>query len=225
MRVIEKHTPYFKVLETLQKSKDCALCVLEKEAVHSYFEAFLYENVNDPGTRDALRESHGYCPFHAHHIAGFHDTLALSILYKDQALLAASFLEKAASHRNILGEWTHHPMCPACRQTVQIRHHYVGILVSGMDEPEMKEAFLKYFHHCLNHFLMVLEGLHDEGLKRELAGRMRERLTGLAGRLEQYCQDCQKNASGETFDSPHRLAWKEALEISTGQKGVFEPLL
>jgi hypothetical protein len=222
---MEKHTPYFKVLETLQKAKDCALCVLEKEAVHSYFEAFLYENVNDPGARDSLRESRGYCPHHAHQLAGFHDTLALSILYKDQMLLAASFLEKAGSHGNVLKEWGKHSLCPACFQTIQIRHHYAGILKEGLVEPEMREAFLGNFHACLNHLLIVMDGFHDEAFKRELALKMKERLIGLAGRLEQYCQDGQKIAKAETFESPHGFAWREALEIATGQKGVFEPWL
>ncbi len=222
---MEKHTPYFKVLETLQKARDCGLCGLEKSAVHSYFEAFLYENVNDPGARDSLRSSRGYCPHHAHQLAGFHDTLGLSILLKDQMLLEASFLERAASHKNISGEWAKHDLCPACRQAAQIRKHYAGILIEGLAEPEMREALLNHFHLCVNHLLMVLDGLHDEGLKRELAGKMRERLAGLAERLEQYCQDCQKNAAGEAFESPHAFAWKEALESASGQKGVFEPLL
>lgn len=222
---MEKHTPYFKVLETFQKSKDCGLCVLEKEAVHSYFEAFLYENVNDPGARDSLRSSRGYCPFHAHHLAGFHDTLALSILYKDQMLLASSFLERASTHKHIQEEWAKHDGCPGCRQTDQIRRHYLGILTDGLVEPEMREALSRNFHLCLNHLLRVLDGLHDEGLKRELTAKMRERLAGLAERLEQYCQDCQKNAAGEKFESLHAFAWKEALELAAGQKGIFEPLL
>lgn len=222
---MEKHTPYFKVLEAVQKNRDCPLCALEKEAVHSYFDAFLYENVNNPGARDALRASRGYCSYHAHHLAGFHDTLALSILYKDQVLLAASFIEKTASRMNILQEWIKHDLCPACRQAIQIRDHYAGILAKGLAEPEMREAFLANDHTCLNHWLMVMDQFQDEGLKGKLAGKMRERLAVLAERLEQYCQDCQKNAEGETFDSPHRFAWKEAIETTVGQKDVFEPFL
>jgi hypothetical protein len=222
---MEKHTPYFKVLETLQKAKGCALCVLEKEAFHSYFDAFLYENVNNPVAREALKVARGWCPQHAHFLVGFHDTLALSILYKEQTLLAASFLEKYSSRGDLFVEWGRHEPCPACRQAVQIRRHYIGILVKGLEESEMRKAFLDRFHVCFHHLLMVMDDIHDEGFKRELAGKMRSRLTGLADRLEQYCQDCQKNGAGEEFDSPHRYAWKEAVEIAVGLKDIFEPLL
>jgi hypothetical protein len=222
---MEKHTPYFNVLEAVQKKGDCALCFLEKKAVHSYFDSLLYENVNNSVVRNVLRQSRGYCPYHAHHLAAFHDALALSILYKEQVLLAASFLEKAASHKNISQEWTKHDSCPACRQTAQIRHHYADILAEGMAEPEMREAFLTNFTICLNHLLMVMDRLHDDNLKKELTRKMCERLVNLAGRLEQYCQDSQKNAVGEVVDSPHRFAWREAVAIAVGLKDTFEPLL
>ncbi len=222
---MEKHMPYFKVLETLQKARGCALCVLEKEAMHANFDALLYENVNNPGTRNDLRESRGYCPYHAHVLVGFHDTLALSILYKDQALLAADFLEKYTTRKNLLAEWTKHEICPGCRKTVEIRRHYIGILVEGLAQPEMREAFLKNFHLCLNHFLMLMDALHDDAFKGLLAEKMKKRLSDLADRLEKYCQDCQKNAEGEVVDSPHRFAWREAVETAVGKKGVFEPLL
>ncbi len=222
---MEKHTPYFKVLETFQKSKNCGLCVLEKEAVHSYFDAFLYENVNGPGARVDLRSSRGYCPYHAHHLAGFRDTLALSILYKEQAQIAASFLEKNATHNNLFPKWEVHDMCPGCRQALQIRGHYISILIKGLGEPEMRKAFLDHFHVCLTHLLMVMDELDDADFKKKLAEKMSLRLKTLADHLEQYCQDCQKNADGEEFDSPYRYAWKEAIEIAAGQKDVFEPFL
>jgi hypothetical protein len=220
---LEKHTPYFKVLETIQKSRDCGLCVLEKGAVHSYFEAFLYENVNDHGAREALRASRGWCPFHAHHLIGFHDTLALSILFKEQALLAGYFLEKQMEKTHFFSEWVSHAKCPACIQTIQIRQHYLAILVKGLiEEEEMRSAFFGNFHVCLNHFMLVVDALSDDAFKRQLVDRMWQRLADLAGRLEQYCQDCQINAAGETFDSPHRYAWKEAVETVAGLKDVFE---
>lgn len=222
---MEKHTPYFKVLETIQKTKDCALCVLEKEAVHSYFDALLYENVNDPGVRETLRASRGYCPYHTHYLTGLHDTLALSILYKEQSLVAASFLQKNGFHKEISAEWHKHQMCPACMQAMQIRNHYLDILIKGFSEGEMRAAFLDHFHVCLNHFVQLLGSLPDDEYKKALVERMENRLKDLAGSLEQYCQDSQRIAAGEQFESPHRYAWKEAVETVGGLKDVFEPLL
>jgi len=222
---MEKHTPYFKVLEALQKARDCALCGLEKGSLKSHLDAFLYENVNNPGARDALRASHGYCPHHTHHLAGFHDNLAFSILYQDHAALADAFLKKAAPHKTLFTEWANHEICPVCRQAQQIRNHYLGMLAEGLREPEMREALTDRFYFCWNHFLLLVDSIHDERLKEQLAVLMRGRLSNLASRLEQYCQDCQKNAAGEQFESPHAFAWKEALETFSGQKDFFEGLM
>lgn len=219
---MEKHTPYFKVLEALQKGKGCALCTLEREAVRSYLDAFLYENVNDPRARDAWRASRGLCPVHAQLLLSLHDALALSILYKDQALLAASFLEENGDQKNLSALWAKHDECPVCRQALEIRKHYAGILSEGLKEPEMRGALVENFGLCFPHLLKTLDEVKDAGLRKELAEKMTGRLKDLADRLEQYCQDCQKNASGPVTDSPHQRAWKEAVETAVGQRGVFE---
>lgn len=220
---MEKHTPYFKVLEALQKGHDCALCVLEKESLKNYLDSFLYENVNDPGAREALRASRGYCPHHAHHLAGFHDPLALSILYQDQASLAVEFLKKYGAHQDLASLWAKHEVCPVCRQALQIRRHYLGILIEGLRESEMREALLDRLTLCWMHSLLTMDAVHDGEIKRRMTALIQERLSGLGARLGQYCQDCQKNAEGEVVDSPHSFAWKEAVETFAGQKEVFEP--
>lgn len=220
---MEKHTPYFKVLEELEKGKGCALCALEREAVRAYLDAFLYENVNDPRARDQWRAARGLCPTHAQLLLGLHDALALSILYKDQALLAKSFLEKHNGQKNLSSTWAQHVPCPVCRQALEIRKHYVGILSEGLKEPEMRGALVENFGLCFPHLLKVLDEAKDGGLRKELTEKMTARLKDLADRLEQYGQDCQKNAMGQVVDSPHQRAWKEAVETAVGQKGVFEP--
>lgn len=222
---MEKHTPYFQVLETFQKAQHCGLCILEKDAVRSYFDAFLYENVNDPSSRKVLRDARGYCPYHTYYLTGFHDILAFSILYKEQSLLAASFLESHGNHKNLMSEWERHDMCPACRQTIQIRQHYLGILAKGLVEQEMQQAFLGNFKICLHHLLMIMDEVEDAPLKKKMAEAMITRLKTLAEQQEQYCQDSQQIAIGKESDSSYRYSWVEAVEIAVGQKDVFEPLM
>jgi hypothetical protein len=53
--------PYFDVIEALTKTTGCALCALETKSLKRYFDALLYEIVNDPKVRNELAQSKGYC--------------------------------------------------------------------------------------------------------------------------------------------------------------------
>src|SRR3972149_2812113 len=55
---------YFDVIDACARP-GCPFCRLSEETVNRYLGAILYENVNDPGTRDQLRSSLGYCNEHA----------------------------------------------------------------------------------------------------------------------------------------------------------------
>jgi hypothetical protein len=218
---MEKHTPYFKVLDAFQQSSSCGLCLLEKDALRSYLEAFLYENVNDPKSRAILKASRGYCSSHTDELVGRHDVLALSILYRDQCLEADSFLEKNKKFKNQYKKWNQHEFCPACKQAQQIRKHYLGILIQGLQEEELRTAFLNHFQICMKHFLLITDQLQDSSFKKQIVQKMQMQLKFLAQELDQYCQDIQKNANGSLLDSPYHSSWKRAIEAVAGQPGVF----
>jgi hypothetical protein len=76
----EEHLPYFTVLEAFQKAKGRAMCELEADAARRYLDSLLYESVNDPGVRENLIRSKGYCLRHAHLLLGFKDGLGTAIL-------------------------------------------------------------------------------------------------------------------------------------------------
>src|SRR5690348_16070224 len=51
-------------LEEALRQAGCPICRLIAKAERHYFEAFFYENVNDPGVNDELRASRGFCTEH-----------------------------------------------------------------------------------------------------------------------------------------------------------------
>ena len=56
---VQKHLPYFSVLEAIQKAKGCFLCELEVEGTRRHLGNILYEFVNDVDGRATLVRSRG----------------------------------------------------------------------------------------------------------------------------------------------------------------------
>jgi hypothetical protein len=60
----ERRSGFFNLFDALAE-KGCAPCRLLAKAEHDTLDALLYENVNDPGTREAMSVSLGFCAAHA----------------------------------------------------------------------------------------------------------------------------------------------------------------
>ena len=61
----------------------CPLCRVEREATERYVDSLLYEKVNDPGVREAMRTSRGFCPQHAWLRDRHGASLGVAILTRD----------------------------------------------------------------------------------------------------------------------------------------------
>ncbi len=59
------HTVYFDIQDALAEP-GCALCQLALRSLRNYFNSMVmvYESVNDPGIRAAIRAAHGFCEVH-----------------------------------------------------------------------------------------------------------------------------------------------------------------
>ena len=64
MKQPSRHMTYHDLREALAEP-GCAFCRLVARAVDRYLRALLYESVNDPGLREKLRASRGFCRGHA----------------------------------------------------------------------------------------------------------------------------------------------------------------
>src|SRR5438067_7292585 len=59
-----KHTVYYELLDACKKG-GCPLCTMALDTVARYLDILIYENVNDPQTRDAVVAARGYCNGHS----------------------------------------------------------------------------------------------------------------------------------------------------------------
>ena len=221
-----KHMPYYTVLEALKTAKGCALCELEAKAMHRHLDNLLYENVNDVGVRGDLARSRGYCPRHAHMLAGFQDGLGTAILYQDQVRLFLRFLGQLQGmmakvlSKNVQRQWGLHDVCPACRNELQTRQGHVSTLVEALSEADMRQAFSASAGLCVHHFLAVLQKADDAKSRQFLLSVQEQKFKDLLRDLREFCRKHDyrfvKDGFGKEKDS-----WQRAINMMTGLKDVF----
>jgi hypothetical protein len=56
----------YEIRDVLKRSGECFLCTLEGELEQKYVEHYLYEQVMDPVSREAIVASRGFCNYHAY---------------------------------------------------------------------------------------------------------------------------------------------------------------
>lgn len=60
----DKFIGYIKLTDAFKKN-GCPVCTRIQESTFDYINSLLYENVNDPGTREELKSSFGLCAKHS----------------------------------------------------------------------------------------------------------------------------------------------------------------
>ncbi len=212
-RKYEKHLAYYELLEELRRSRHCAFCVLERKGIHTYVEGLLYEKVNDRGVRETLSKSRGFCPRHAHLLAGFGDALGTSILYADQVGLLLRSLEHSRREKGPAA-------CPACLAETRMRQAHVSTLLHGLDDPEMASAWERSAGLCFPHFSLAMNDAKDPDTKKVLVRTQEARLKELASQLKELIDsyDYRRAAAGSREE---RDAWLRAVEMVSGLKTVF----
>ncbi|MBF6614857.1 MAG: hypothetical protein IVW55_17255 [Chloroflexi bacterium] len=71
----------FNLLDAMRQP-GCPICKLVSKMVFSYLDGISYESVNDPGVREELQRSLGYCAMHGQQWLGMRDALGTAIIYK-----------------------------------------------------------------------------------------------------------------------------------------------
>jgi ParB-like chromosome segregation protein Spo0J len=218
MREQEKHMAFYKMRDEIRRAKHCALCSLERKAMHQFFDGLLYERVTDPGMRKALVKSAGFCPRHAHMLAGFGDGLGTAILYEDQLKLRLEVLNMAKSpfrtHRR------EEALCPACLREEQMRARHVQMLLKGLSDSEMASAFESSMGLCFPHFSLAAEQAEDSAVKSILVRVQAENVKRLLVQLKEFIDKHDYRRTSEDY-AEEKDSWMRAVELVSGLKNVF----
>lgn len=173
-------------LKHAMRQPGCPLCRLQREAEARYLENLLWENVNDPATREQWAAGLGFCSRHAWQLQRlearrYGDGLGNAILYEDllqriipvlETLARPSAVDPPSLHRRLGRFLSHLPhrgrarheipglrgyqRCRVCRLGEETAQAYAEWLIEGLAEADVCERYKTSDGLCLPHLRMAL---------------------------------------------------------------------
>ncbi len=140
-----KHLTYFR-LEKALAEEGCPICRLTDAAVVSFYEAFLYEKVNDRGLRSQFNADDGVCNRHLYALLDRHDGLAIAVMYRP---LLERIVEAVASRAEIP---TNAGKCLFCGVEREAEERYLAELSTFLTDEDLRTSFEGSEGLCAPHY-------------------------------------------------------------------------
>jgi len=238
-----KHIAYFQLLDAC-KQPGCPVCTrLERGAIRS-LDALMYEQVNDPITRQRLVESHGFCNWHAWILPGIHNSaLGVALIYRhllqetlDRLQAARRDAHPRTRRRRVWERLTgsrrdpiqmlawrgRKTRCPMCGFARHAERDDLTTILEYIGEPGFAEAFSRSSGLCLPHlYLAMTIGRDHPHLCTLLAGH-EARWKDLVWELEEFARKFDYRYADEA-KGRETGSWHRALEVFTGRASLFGP--
>jgi len=205
---VEKHSTYFNMLDAL-KEKGCPLCRLSDKSAHSYFDAFLFENVTDREVSKKLRASGGFCREHSERFLEFNDTLGAAIVY--ESLIYDLLNEKKGSVSLKSG------LCPACAVSKEAEDRHIKTFETYFAEPEFAEAYLASGGFCISHLKLLLPKIKKESVLKKVIEKERQTLEKLHSELLEFLRKNDYRFSKEEWGA-EKDSWRRAIGKFVGER-------
>jgi hypothetical protein len=214
------------LLDAVRNAAGCPLCDIEASSVKRYFESLLHESVNDPGVREALICSRGYCHRHAHYLRRHGNGLGIAILYQDQIKL---FLRSLDGLQTVMSKAMRKGTrvrqraegCPACRTQNDCRSRYGSTLIEWIHDQEMRSALDAGRGFCVPHFLALLDMPMDTKTRTFLIEMQRARMISLLRELEEFHRKHDYRFSREGFGNESD-SWSRGIRMMVGEDGRYD---
>jgi hypothetical protein len=219
----------------------CVICRLSQDSVERHFQAFFYEQVNDPWVRHAMVSARGFCPTHAWRRPGLHDASGLSIVYHHLlSELHVAFRAAVARAARAYGtptrrRWRLHPgrgiagtlaawmtpraPCPVCVTQWQAEDRYAAVLARAAAADEFRERYRESFGVCMPHLILALGQGATPAAGDWLVAVEGEKLARLLWELSEYIRKLDYRFRHETVPR-EATAWQRAIEKLVGAPGM-----
>ncbi len=172
-----KGITYAQLASALEEA-GCPVCLLAARAVSRFLDGLSYEQINDPGLRERLRASRGFCNRHAwQFVEQVRDGLGTAILYGDILGTVLSSL-RAALGRDRRGLWDRllrwwpgqanrsaafaasrllpTGECPACGTLDRTTSTYIEALLAQLAAGTLRDLYRRSSGLCLPHLTSAL---------------------------------------------------------------------
>jgi hypothetical protein len=235
----DKSFTYFALLEAFDK-RGCPVCRFMAEYSLSYLDALFYEQVNDVGIRRKLRDSRGFCNWHAWQAREITSSaLGVAIIAKDliteeitriDDLLRGPIRTRLRhpprhriapeSLRAFMRGWHQKGVCPACQIILDHERHALEIILNFLRDAEFARRFETSAALCVFHTARAAEANGSHPHLRTLIEIQRRKYASLVAELEEFCRKHDYRFSHESWGSESD-SWLRAVELLAGKPHVF----
>lgn len=208
---------WYKLYEALLDN-ECPICRLLNQAANDFIGAFLYENVNDPGLRQRLRNSKGLCSAHAWLLHSYGEPLAHAIIYGDLLQDAiADFGTSSGPGRSRHAESGER--CLLCGLEDQYCRSYLLLLDETIGENrDFQKKFAESGILCVPH-MKQYAALSRNSQSLDIVRRI---VTAKYAYLQKCLSEIRRKNdyrfSGEPWTDDERAAWSKAVRIMAGRR-------
>jgi len=207
----ERHLAYFNLLDAFKEG--CPLCYLVQKTASRYVDNLLYEQVNDPQTRQKIRKAKGFCNKHAWQIQKTGEALGISIIYEDLLKLSTAELHGERKKDKTI-------ICLICHEERMTEKRNISILIENIQDHDLIETYESSFGLCLPHLSMVFENKRDNQAIKKIKNIELKKIDHLIEELEKLQQKYDYRFSKEVMGK-EGTAWIRAIEKLNGKEGVF----
>lgn len=234
-------TQTFYDLRDAMKKPGCAVCRLRAIASERFIEGLIYEKVNDPGLRDTLRLSRGFCHEHSWLLDRSGAALGMAIITHDvlkhvladmrrggfsslptlsftraQEMLDQSRPKGATS--SFVAALEPAAECPACTRAREIEEACLATLREhALEEGGLLVDYRASDGFCLPHFRQLIAGVDEETLFDALTESQRAIWQRLVDELSEAVRKSDYRFYGELLANEGD-AWRRAIAALAGNR-------
>lgn len=235
---------YYAVVEACRRP-GCPLCRLSEQWVERYLDGLMYEKINDPGLRETLVRSLGFCNEHAWRFAGLSGgaSLGVAIIYRSLINRLAGNLQQmryttpgslpwqrvlesldhersAGATRAVVQSLAPQAGCPACIHRDEMETVALTAVVARLSQDRgLQEALRAVGGLCLPHLRRAFQLVRDEATFETLQALALDRLAALLGELDEFIRKNDYRFRHEGF-GPEGDSWRRAVAWLVGAAGV-----
>ena len=238
-----KFITYFQLLDAF-KEPGCPVCTLLEQQALKALDGLMYEQVNDPSTRDRLVESHGFCNWHAWMLPTVHNSaLGVALIYRHLLQETLEHLQAADREIRPRGRWrrlrerltgsgegplpilawrSRKKPCYLCTFARRSEEDDLGTILDFLGEAEFAEAFTRSAGLCLPHLYAAMAVGRDHPNLRTLLAMHEKRWQDLLWELQEFARKFDYRYADEAKGS-ESSSWHRVLDAFVGRVSVFGP--
>jgi len=211
----------------------CPVCRLSARSVKRYLENLFYESVNDPGTRDNLLKSLGFCSEHVNLLLNTRiaDGLGASIIYENivkvilrefplelQSPSPSSSRQKGHSReiKRFISASSGLGPCIACEQRDASSERALHALQRSLGEEKLRLALQGSDGLCFPHLAQLLDRIEESDHVRFLLKLTRNKLKARGSEMAEFVRKNDHRFRSEGITREEALAWRKAMCMISG---------